>query len=141
MEILSAEACPDTVSHVHVRPAPDTLTTFQNARNIRVLIGGNTKHIILIWEQRDSFRSFPHISCFTDLHVSVHKCKSRSTAGSSGQTRHLDLVVSGPGPRILFSSVFPFSVLLRFQLVPLFFRCFRSLPDRPDWTRILARVS
>ena len=57
MEILSPLGPSGTVSQVHKWPAPDRLTTFQNAERIRVLIRENTKGNFVIWEQRDIFCS------------------------------------------------------------------------------------
>ena len=48
MEILSNGAGRATVSRCNVRPAPDVLTTFQNAKTTRDLIERNTKAIFPI---------------------------------------------------------------------------------------------
>ena len=68
----------------------------------------------------------------TDLHGNAYIKKSRSTAGSFGQTDNPDLVVSASVRQILLSSVIPISQLAINVAVLSIFDHFRILLDSPD---------
>ena len=111
MEILTEQDGLDSVTGRHIRPAPDTVTTFQNTKSTRVLIRRNTKTFpvfgskgIIYAQERETGGN----SGNKELHGNVYIRKPRSRAGSSGQTRLPDLVVLDMGSGILLSSVFMF---------------------------------
>ena len=115
MEILSVKAPADTVSRRHKRPAPDTVTTFQNLEMGRVLIVQNAKRISCIWEQRGIFlaqkRKTAKIRENTGTARKRTHAKVPFQAGSVWPNSNTRSVVSGLVMGILLSSVIPFLVL------------------------------
>ena len=98
MRILSLIAGPGIVSHCQEWPGPDTLTTFQDRKTIRVLIVGNTKRIFLIWKQRDILAqksensgkqrkhgiARKHAHCKVPFESRINTPNSRGRSGSFG---------------------------------------------------------
>ena len=75
-----------------------------------------------------------------ELHGNRYTRKCRSRAGSSGQTRHPDLVVFGLGLSILLSSVFTVSVRAIIYTISCCFRLLSIFRDQAVIDENLARL-
>ena len=74
------------------------------------------------------------------MHGNQYTRKSRSRAGSFGQTRHHDLAVSGLGLGILLSSVFTVSIRTVIDTVSCCFSLFSIFRDQAVIDEDLARL-
>ena len=144
MEILSVGSVSDTVSSYHVWPVRDTLTTFQTAKTIRLLIVRNTKRIIPVWKQRDIFSCFPYFHCFLAI---SRNCTETVHAQTPVREQEVNAKLehpfgsfgTWPGDPALVRN--PVSRLTLFYLFSAVSDHFGFLSYMPDLARILAESS